>query len=416
MSSSLKILSVIVLVISLSTNLRAQDSTTTTEITKLKTHKLTLDLQVDASSNSITNSFAKPFLFGGFIDSEMKSQVINALKGKNLVGFFYDWGVEFRANSKKYPRNNFFVSYEMFNLQQITFDSSLFKLVFQGNSQFAGSSIELQNTGYLHESFQSIKFGFGRKSSGGKNSFDISLGIILANKIDDINFENSSFYTSSIGDSLILRGNATRLVSGQNNCLGVNGVGASVSARYSLKIDDKKEVDFSISNLGLVRWSSKTSYFYQPSDFVYSGFEVENIFEMSDSILKVDFNDSLQSYLNSNSTTKTVVRRSTAIVKLKYTHSFIKDKLYVFLGFDDFIFTDYKLKTILGLKYFINKSVDIQPFLSVGGYSNMSFGVAFGLKLKSQLEIKGNINYIDGLVFPGLKSGIGCNINLAYQF
>lgn len=378
--------------------------------------KISFDAKFEASANSLNNQFVTPFIKGGFLTYELKNSVAQRLTSFNTAGYIYDFEAEYRFAAKKREGIDFFVSMESFSYNQLGFDSVLFLLIFNGNSAFAGENISLHNTFFNSHFYNNLKFGFGYTTKNKTHSVDVSLGVIMANKMNEISGENSSFYTSYLGDTLALQGKLTWASAQPANYFSVVGNGLSLSAKYLYTIENERELEIKISNLGLIKWNSNTNHFEQPSDFVYTGFEVENIFEIPDSLFKISFADSLNNYVEKNSSKTSFLKPSIAPFKLRYSHFFMGGKLGLMLGFDDYFFSRYTLATTLAIRYKPTKNIELQPFMMIGGFSSKTYGFAFGFRYGKKFQSKLTINYIDALVLPSELAGIGASLNLALKF
>ena len=245
-------------------------------------------------STAVPHEFLHPFLFGGFIEEEMKNNAAQYLKSKNNLSLEFGGGLAFNSGIKKelLGIKNAFWGVELGTqfLSFSTYTQDLFNLTFYGNNPYVGQTLDFAgsrtNTLWFHRitlvgGVQTSNFGpFDRleltlKPSFYLGSYNLQASLDRANLLTEENGEyiDVDFQASyNITDTALNAGK-------------IEGYGGGLD--FDLKTQlGKTLITLSVNNLGVI--SFKDQYNYQiDSAFTFSGYAIEDVFNIQDTLIDV---------------------------------------------------------------------------------------------------------------------------------
>ena len=165
--------------------------------------KFTLESEAFSNSTAIPASFSNSFLFPRFIDETLKNNAINRLNSKNRFGAFFQSkiGVIFYPDSTWNAQQKAIeIYYKNQNIIGSHFSSDFFKLIFNGNAQFAGQTADVSNSRFSILNFESFNIGFIKtfKSSG----MSVNVGLVRGRTYTDLNIKNGGIFTALNGSQI----------------------------------------------------------------------------------------------------------------------------------------------------------------------------------------------------------------------
>lgn len=153
-------------------------------------------------SRSLTNNFFNAFYGGQYIDSTTKWDAIGQLNNKNYLGFFSQNRAEVLLQSEKKISLFFTGSHQ--SMMGLGFTPELFQLVFAGNDKLVGQQVLMNPGCFERYSFSSLGGGVHYKINDAVSIF-AAAGPAVLYSYDQLDFSESSFYTSMGADSLTLQ-------------------------------------------------------------------------------------------------------------------------------------------------------------------------------------------------------------------
>jgi hypothetical protein len=134
----------------------------------------------DYTGTSIQNKLSDKFIYGGFIDNQIKDASMDKHRTHNKYGIELASEIDYRS----FPTGNFLKGKYGFYIRggyggyaSASYSQDLFGLMFYGNQRYTGDTANFSGTEFNMVSFQKIGFGLttkNRKSSIGINYYNIS--------------------------------------------------------------------------------------------------------------------------------------------------------------------------------------------------------------------------------------------------
>lgn len=225
-------------------------------------------------SNALNREFLQKIAFGGHIDSDLKESVIKEFDGDNYYrgSMNPEVSLSYFADSSRF---GYLFSYRYTNLTNAGFSDDLFRLIFNGNSDFGDRTANLSKSSLKSEVFQSLSFGLIDKRSGSFLSFGI---------YDGVNYKDfklgatglATDYATIDGEELAekvylsTRDSEFSESSKSYSPFG-NGVGFGISGAYNFE-KSGHQFRVAVSDLGAIYWRD-LSYRDTTGQFEFDGFE-----------------------------------------------------------------------------------------------------------------------------------------------
>ncbi len=249
--------------------------------------------EVNLESNSLNLDFANRMLYGGYINENQKNNWIANLDDNNTL--FAEFANTLKYNTS-FGDNSLFISFADRNLAKMSFTDDLLKVVLFGNYNYQGDTLNFDNTNFTLDRFQQIKLGYGRTFKIQKNDLKISAAFSYLNGNQHLSFisENATFYTAEKGmyNDLSYDVNAFATDTANFGIFTNNGNGFAFDFSASYQTSNKIFTLFLI-DLGYINWDESALKYNTDTSFSFSGFEITDILNFNDSILK----DEAEKYL-----------------------------------------------------------------------------------------------------------------------
>ena len=395
------------------TVLKAQYNTEFINYRNVK-RSVNIDAEYDAGSNGTNQVLINKLLLGGYISNADKAQSAKYLKGYNNFGVNLNYNVS--AFLKGGKKHDFLIGFKNQEILNATYTKDFFNLMFYGNQMYKGKTADLAFCNVNALRFQEIKFGAIMHSVDSVAKIGVSLSFIKGEQLFFIKTnKNSSLFTSADGSELVFNSKFNLAISDTNNknLTSFNGIGASADiffeTPYKSKFGEKSILIVNANNIGFIHWRNNSVQYSSDSTFRFSGYTVDNIFDLKDSTLNKIKTDSIalsltnarQENFNVNIPTNLVI-----INKIIWNKNWVTN-----FGFRYVFNANYKPYLFIEPELTKNKFT-FCLHLGYGGYVRAGFGASVSYE-SNNWYFKLGSNHLQGLILPKYTSGQGVFISLA---
>jgi hypothetical protein len=374
-------------------------------------------------SNSINNKFASTLFKSGFIDDNLKNS--NHLKGNNILGTdLYSEVYIAHMPDSMWGLSNFGYRIGLAHKQfrSVNFSYDLYNLIFFGNKQFAGESVNFDNTKFRSIDYQKLELGIIKNYNDNQTKVNIYFGlnILKGQQLQTLNIYKGSFYTAEDGSYLDLDTKLSYYTSDQSHkqISDFNGIGFSCDAFFSVEdVNSKLKFTFASQDLGFISWTKKSYFTGADTSLNFDGIEITNIINVAQENLHGMSKDSLMNIVYSNNDTipfkLTIPEKLSIEVKKEWT-GFVNSALigmsYIF-DTGQPIPQFYALQTARILKW-----LNIGLIENYGGFSGFNAGLYFKIQTNKQFNITMSSGDLTGFIMPKESYARSIMIRLSYKF
>jgi len=287
------------------------------------------------------------------------------------------------------------------NIYAASFNKDLFKLVFQGNSDFRGINANVSNSKYLNINYSYFSAVIMFKI-GNNVFFNLKPSFINSLNYQNVYTNDLKVYTDSLGKFIDINGflNVDFADSKANygSSISLNAFYRSNSHYFSININD----------IGFIKFKNNTSFKFR--DLRWEGFVIENIFEKN---LNINIEDSLNNYILEHK----VIKDKTVYLPMNLSFEYIY-KLNE--QFDLGIYSSYQLGIYSKIFFqsqiyhHINKNWHLAYNISYGEYSSFNAGLNI-LLLQNKWSFEFGSRYFSALLMQSKLSGFGGYLRINYQ-
>ena len=350
---------------------------------EVNTFDINLSSDFKMSSNHLKLSEIDKLFSGIKLSENFKNNFINDLDNENKHNTDFKNCLGLSYQNSKYKISLSFTDriYTSYNLKK-----DFFEFVFFGNSRSISDTLNLNNSYFSALKYQQIKLG----SSHSFKNYQIGylIGYLIGNNLISSSIENATLYTSQNITNILIDYNVSSTYSNEfsSSFFRGNGNGISVDLNF-LKKTKSKAYKIQILDFGFIKWLDNNNN-YSDSNFVYSGIEITDDINISDTNFLSNTN--LDKFSSESNTYSFLPTRIALVIDSESKIQFIKSnkigfnflwyptKFYEKIsdvkfidgmhknGFSPQIYTE----SIIDLNYFL-----ISPILSYGGFSdNLNIG------------------------------------------
>jgi hypothetical protein len=377
------------------------------------------DFQYDVGSHGLNNSILFKFGLGGFIDDNLKLEVLNRLNTINYFGQYAHYGITYRQENRRLlglNRMGLQFSAHWNNFSELAFTEDAFKAVFYGNNNIDNGDLSLSKSGINTLNYYQIKLGLNRFSSNAKHQVLVNLAFNLGNDFKRGRAENAGLFTSILGDSISLYGDFDYYYLNRisTNPFDVYGFGAGLDLIYKYKDEENIQFEFSVQNLGFIKWNSKYQHLNYSQPIIWKGVEIENILQMPNEIFGISAGDSIKNFLTFHSDSGSYILNTPSDISVQLIKN-INSKIQFETKLSHRFFSYFNPRIEIRGNFLISDNFTISPVISYGGYSRFNFGFEGKFKHSNGSQIKIGTNYLSGLIFSSQFSGVGGYISFTKQ-
>ena len=379
--------------------------------------------EIQYNSAAITNLFAKAFYQGEYLTKEIKESSINKLGNFNQLGLDANYGAYSSIRLKSFMgrnpyRLNWFMGLYNRAHTDLSVPENLFRLVFEGNKQFTGESIDISGFDFKLFNYQQLHTGLYFDNGLGQK-IAISASYLNGNRYLSYSVPQLNFFTSDIGDQIAIDWDLTYRQANLENerYLRSNGYGFSTDLMYQFSYhsveNSNNYMKIEVNDLGFINWSSKSQSITSSDSLLYEGYYIKNIQEIHDSLIQEVSVDSIvdsHTYLKTDKFTTYLPARISLDIKQQHN-----EKLAINIGISYRINANYTPLLFVEAQYNITKKIIASGRLSYGGYTKLSFGMNVRAQFKS-IGLFAGTNNLEGLIlskyFGGFSAFGGINFRL----
>lgn len=383
------------------------------------------NVSANINSTAFTDQFLYGFLDGRKLSNSDKDNMIDRTASQNRFGLqstsqlFVAKKIT-NSKVKNWLHSTFYLKVADRQILNLEFADNLLKLGLYGNRQFAGQNVDLGNFDLNFFRFQQIQLGWIQETT--ERTYGIGISYLNGERQLNIDSDELTLYTSELGDvaNIQTKLEAYQSDTSNNNFLANNGNGASIDLFYEHKFcfeHNEKAWDVTarldISDVGFISWNDRSTHYDIDSSYNYIGTEVEDLFDLGDSILNFVTPDSIYDAL----TTRT---------KKKSHTTYLPPTVHSSLTFGNGIW-NYTFGTIFKINanyypygYFrpirnINRYIRAGGSIGYGGYGTFSYGLeAYFNYKKFQLGI--GSKHLEGVTLPNRSGGNQLFVTLKTTF
>lgn len=373
-------------------------------------------------SNSTSSKFVSAIYNSKFIDDNLKYSA--HLKNKNILGTDLKAGCYIAVMpDSMWGLSNFGYRIGLSHRQfrSFNFSKDLYNLIFFGNKQFAGETVNFDNTMLRSIDYQKFELGVFENYNENNTKINIYFGfnILKGQQLQSLNINKGSFYTSIDGDYLDLNTKFSYFTSDQSHkkFSDFNGVGISCDAFFVVEnTKSKLTFTFASEDLGYISWTKKSYLAGVDTAIHFDGVEITNIMNVAQENLQGMSKDSLMNILYSKNDTVpfklSIPEKLSFEVKKEWT-GFINSALigmnYIF-DVGQPIPQFYAMQTAQ-----VKKWLNIGLIENYGGFSGFNAGLYFQINTNKNLTATISSGNLTGFILPKDAYARSVFISLAYK-
>ncbi len=377
------------------------------------------NLDFESGSNGMSSSLVNKLVSSSYISDDLKNESSKNLRAENNFGVVLNYDVNtFLRGNRKFDYLIGFKNQEVLNA---TYTRDFFNLLFYGNEQYKGATINLSNTSVNALRFQEVKFGvmMHKVDSVGKIGISVSflkgehLFFVKANK-------NSSLFVSPDGSQTTYNSNFNMAISDTNNrrLTGFNGVGASADiffeTPYKSSIGKKSILTVNANNIGFIHWLNNSVQYSSDSSLSFRSYQINSINDIRDSTINQINSDSLLYSLSNARSENFNVNIPTNLVIINKIYFGQQEQFCLGTGFRYIFNANYKPYVFIEPEFKYN-NITIALHTGYGGYVRLNVGVSAMWNSKHWFLRLGS-NSLQGYFSPKIAYGEGLFFSLAKKF
>ncbi len=225
--------------------------------------------------------------------------------------------------------------------------------------------------------------------------------LIKAQEHRALTIPEGSLFTEQLGNELIFDLNYIYNGSDTANSgfKAFNGFGISTDffTEYNLKNGGK--IRLNIDDLGFIQWNKKSLQIEADTIISFDGVEIENIFDINDSLISSFSRDSLLEYVSTKKGEGGYAIALPTSFNINYLHVF-SDKIAMNVGLRYKILSNYFPLIYTNIQYNFANNFMVQGNIVYGGYGKFNAGITLAKQFKEKYQIIIGSNHLGAFLLP----------------
>lgn len=380
------------------------------------------EMYYNYGSNVMNSEMLNKFVFGGKIDKTIKNDAYNNLSNNNRLGgdleYHLNVAIPFDTLAGK-TNVSLILGLSQKEHADSKFSSDLFRFTFDGNKQFAGKTINIGNTDFSYFKYQQLNIGFiSHKKKQGKMATEGAIvSFIKAQENLEMEINKGTLFTEEYGREIDLTLDYTFYRSDTNHTgiSAFNGYGVSTEYFKQLYLKNGDKIYLNLKDVGFVYWNKKSINYQTYDSYHFEGIEVDNIFDLNDSLLNTISKDSLIENIGSIKQKQGETKLLPTSFTIDYT-KYINEKWQFNGGIYYKIFANYFPMFYTNTSYFVTPNFITRVHLSYGGYGKLNLGLALAYQLKNSYTLFVGSNNIDAFISSSTSFANSGFVGIKAQF
>lgn len=376
----------------------------------------------DVNSTSLTAAFISKFYKGGFIDTDLKNNVLERTKNTNTIGANLNYGayVGIKLDSLFHKENiSLFFSLRDRAHFDASFSKDFYKVGFYGNADYAGKTADFNNFSMNLLRYQQLQIGLFSSQYDSAARWGIAVSILKGEQYASVFASKAELFTSEDGQYIDFNTNmqVAQSDTAKKGIGAFNGIGASVDiyfeAPFKTKYGDSK-LRVSVADIGAIRFNDQTLYLNQDSLFHYTGFQVNSIYDLQDSTFASTSQDNI---INAIAPFKKQSLSITLPSTLNLTYETQFSKRFQLTEGIRYVFNgNYHLLMYIKANYSVKPNLMVSGTFGYGGYGKFNYGVGVFANLGNGFIVYAGSNNLEGFIAPKKTCGQSAYISLVKNF
>ena len=380
---------------------------------------ISVNAEYELGSNGIYNAFLNKFIYGGYIDKNMKDKSANHMKELNVLGANFNYDISAFFGRK--PKYSYLIGFKDQRIYNASYTKDFYQLAFYGNKPYLNETKNFSGSSINSLRFQELKIGFIWNKIDTTAKIGVSVSILKGQQLFYIKAnQGSSLYTNSDGTELIFNSNFTMAISDTakfKNPYLYSGIGASADiffeTPYKSRLGKSSVLTVNANNIGFLHWFDNSIQYSSDSSFKFSGYHVDNLLDLKDSTLSAINKDTIvknttnahKEAFNVNIPTNLII-----INKIIFT-----DKFALSTGFRYLFNSNFKPYFFADAEYRFAKHFSGDLHVGYGGYAKLGVGLTLSYNSPG-FYVKIGSNSLQGYISPKNTYGQGAFVSIAKKF
>ena len=256
--------------------------------------ELQFNSNINIQSNGLNSNILNTFLYGGFINQELKDKWINASKVNNIINGEITNEINYNI---KFIKSDLTFLISDKNHININLRQDMLKLILNGNSTYQEQLLEFDNSNLRATRYQQFKIGYNFYLR--KNKIKFGASYLRGNHNISLLINKGTLYTDLNGQNIDLNYDIQAFSTDTSSYNIFNNNGHGMAIDFATKISvGKSLINLYVKDLGFIKWNNNSINSFVDSSYNYSGIFIEDLYNFNDSL--INFEDNFNYAINQN--------------------------------------------------------------------------------------------------------------------
>ncbi|HLG04324.1 MAG TPA: DUF5723 family protein [Bacteroidia bacterium] len=249
----------------------------------VRRHAITFSGEYSTASDALSNSFVQDYYQGEFLDSGKKARQEEMLISSNRLGIYNGYSASYSwRNNPDTLRWEFTAAIRDRKALYGKFSADAFRLAFEGNRAFEGSTADLGGSHLTYLHWQQLQLQVSYYALNKRSVASFGFSVLNGQQLQEINIREGKLFTASNGTSIDMTTDASYYSSdtARTRFFSNNGAGTSFNFRFSTYLNDSApflhHFSFLLQDLGYISWNKNALIYNVDTSEHFEGVDVSD--------------------------------------------------------------------------------------------------------------------------------------------
>mgnify|MGYP000730448179 CR=1 FL=1 len=378
-------------------------------------HQFKIQAELGAASQQLSTQDLFTIGTQKFLNDQDKTGLLSQVKNQLVLGYRQSLEIGYYERFQR-PQEFYTPDYRQglsfFNrvYTALNFNKNALALALNGNSPYAGQSLDLSGSTFEDWYYSGFKYSFSFPFL--KSRAYMAASFLAAHSHARYEFDNTQLFTASDGSYVQTDGGYKLQQASGNGNLAIAGIGLALDFHQNF-LFEKSKITFNLQDFGAFAFTQGEQV-SRSTPYRFDGVVLNDVFTLSDSLFSAEADRITGELYNPDQDNYWRLAPFRASFGYTYTFNHSNWLSSAFAKIDYHNLPGYFPRTQLGTTVYENTNNQFRAAMAYGGFNELALDAQYALRV-GYFEMYMGLSNVFGAALPGLSGGTFINFGLNYN-